>query len=305
MNSPVDFLRHQGSGIRSALQQCISRPITALLTIFSIGLALTLPGLLWSSLETLEANNISIDGERKINLFLKMETPPEGAMGLMNELTNDPKVQSLQQINPDEALQTLRETTEVGDTLDALTENPLPITVIVTPKTDLTNEQIEEFVTTLRNLPEVAQARVDSEYLQRLAQLGRFLKTLLVIISILFLALVCLVLMNNARLEILRRREEIEVTKLVGGTDGYIIRPFVYQAFILCLLGSVLALILIKLVFSAIDPSLADFTSGYQESLTLKIGPNTGLYLPIITVVFAVTATWITVKTTLKNIILQ
>ena len=186
MDSPVEFLRHQSSGIRSALQQCIARPITALLTVFSIGLALTLPGLLWSSLETLEANNISIEGERKINLFLKMETPSEGAMGLMNELTNDPKVSGLQQINPEQALQTLRDSTELGDTLAALAENPLPITIIVTPTPDLSNAQIEEYAAVLRNLPEVAQARVDSEYLQRLAQLGRFLKTLLVIISILF-----------------------------------------------------------------------------------------------------------------------
>ncbi len=305
MDSPVEFFRHQASGIRSALQQCIARPITALLTIFSIGLALTLPGLLWSTLETLDNNNISLEGERKINLFLKMETPAEGAMGLMNELTNDPKVKALRQINPDEALETLRESAELGDTLDALAENPLPITIIVTPSAELDNTQIEEYATTLGKLSEVAQARVDSEYLQRLAQLGQFLKTLVIIISILFLALVCLVLMNNARLEILRRREEIEVTKLVGGTDGYIIRPFVYQAFILCLIGSVLALILINLVFSAVGPSLADFTSGYQETLVLKIGPNTRLYLPMITMIFAVSATWITVKTTLKDIILQ
>jgi len=305
MHSPLDFIRHQASGIRSAVQQCVARPFTATLTIFSIALALTLPGLLLSSLELLESNNISIEGERKINLFLAMDTAPESAMGLMNELTGNDKVQSLVQIDPDKALETLRKSANLGTSLDALPVNPLPITIVVTPATTLDTAAIEAFSNELGALPEVAQARLDSEYLVKLAQLGRFLRTLVLLVSVLFIALVCLVLMNNARLEILRRREEIEVTKLVGGTDGYVIRPFVYQALILCLIGSLLALTLISLIFSALSPTVNEFISGYQSNIGIGIGQKTRLYLPFITVAFAVTATWITVKTTLKNIIIQ
>ncbi len=305
MSNLSDILRHQSSGLREAVQQTLAQPFTSLLTIFSIALALCLPGLLLSTLEQMQQSNISIEGERKINVFLKMDSADETIMGLVNQLTNDERIIKLEQINPDAALASLREKSEFGNTLDALTDNPLPTTLILTAATTLENPAIESLAKELESYREVDQARLDSEYLQRIAQLGKFMRTLVTIVAILFLALVCLVLMNNARLEILRRREEIEVTKLVGGTDGYIIRPFVYQALILCFIGSLLALLLISLIFSAISPALADLVSGYQSTFELKIGQKTRLYLPIITVLAAVTATWITVKSTLKNIYIQ
>ena len=305
MSNLPDILRHQSSGLREAVQQTLAQPLTSLLTIFSIALALCLPGLLLSTLEQIQQSNISIEGERKINVFLKMDSADETIMGLVNQLTNDERIIKLEQINPDAALASLREKSEFGTTLDALTDNPLPTTLILTAARTLENPAIESLAKELESYREVDQARLDSEYLQRIAQLGKFMRTLVTIVAILFLALVCLVLMNNARLEILRRREEIEVTKLVGGTDGYIIRPFVYQALILCFIGSLLALLLISLIFSAISPALADTVSGYQSTFELKIGQKTRLYLPIITVLAAVTATWITVKSTLKNIYIQ
>lgn len=305
MTNVGDILRHQGSGLREAVRQTLARPFTSLMTIFSIALALCLPGLLLSTLELMESSNISIEGERKINLFIASDTPAENLMGLINQLTNDERLASIAQINPDEALQTLREKAEFGETLDALSKNPLPTTLILTPQNNLENAAIEALAAEYRAYSEIDQVRLDSEYLQKLAQLGRFMQVLVSIIAILFLALVCLVLTNNARLEILRRREEIEVTKLVGGTDGYIIRPFVYQALILCLLGSLLALVLIALIFSAITPALSDLTGGYQSALELRIGSKTRLYLPIITVIAAVTATWVTVKVALKQIYIQ
>jgi len=305
MSNLSDILRHQSSGLREAVQQTLAQPFTSLLTIFSIALALCLPGLLLSTLEQMQQSNISIEGERKINVFLKMDSADETIMGLVNQLTNDERIIKLEQINPEAALATLREKSEFGNTLDALTDNPLPTTLILTAATTLENPAIESLAKELESYREVDQARLDSEYLQRIAQLGKFMRTLVTIVAILFLALVCLVLMNNARLEILRRREEIEVTKLVGGTDGYIIRPFVYQALILCFLGSLLALLLISIIFSAISPALADLVSTYQSTFELKIGHKTRLYLPIITVLAAVTATWITVKSTLKNIYIQ
>ncbi len=305
MSNLSDILRHQSSGLREAVQQTLAQPFTSLLTIFSIALALCLPGLLLSTLEQMQQSNISIEGERKINVFLKMNSADETIMGLVNQLTNDERIIKLEQINPDAALASLREKSEFGNTLDALTDNPLPTTLILTAATTLENPAIESLAQELESYSEVDQARLDSEYLQRIAQLGKFMRTLVTIVAILFLALVCLVLMNNARLEILRRREEIEVTKLVGGTDGYIIRPFVYQALILCFIGSLLALLLISLIFSAISPALADLVSGYESTFELKIGRKTRLYLPVITVLAAVTATWITVKSTLKNIYIQ
>ena len=255
------------SGTLSALAR---RPIGTLLTAFVIGITLALP----AGLNTLVANlgqaGDSLQGSLRASLFLNDDVSAERGAELAHDLTRRPGVSSARYISREQALEEFRSFSGFGEALDILKDNPLPATIVVTPNAKLPQARTEALLKDLGGLPEVAQAKLDEKWLQRLyAILALVQRAVLMIASALALA-VLIVVGNTIRLDIENRRDEIEVMKLIGAPNSYIRRPFLYTGLWYGLTGGILACLLVQAgVISLVEPA-RQLAGLYDSQATLQ-----------------------------------
>jgi cell division transport system permease protein len=142
----------------------------------------------------------------------------------------------------DAALKEFREFSGFGAALDALTDNPLPHALIVHPAPDYTSPSaVDGLKRHLQNWPEVDLVQVDTEWVKRFHTMLDVLRRVLGLVAALLALGVVVIVGNTIRLDIENRRAEIEVTKLVGGSDAFVRRPFLYTGFWYGLVGGALA----------------------------------------------------------------
>jgi cell division transport system permease protein len=242
--------------ISTTFAALMRRPVGTLLTAFVIGITLALP----AGLNTLVANvgraGEGVESSLRASLFLKDEVDADRGMALAKELERRPGVAAAHYISREQALEEFRSYSGFGEALDILKDNPLPATIVVTPDARQPQARTEGLLKELAALPEVAQAKLDEKWLQRLyAILALVQRAVLMIAAALALA-VLIVVGNTIRLDIENRRDEIEVMKLIGAPTSYIRRPFLYTGLWYGLTGGLLACLLVEAgVLSLVEPA--------------------------------------------------
>jgi cell division transport system permease protein len=195
---------------------------------------------------------------------MKVGTPIARADQLARQLRERPEVASVRVIPAEQALKEFREYSGFGSALDALTDNPLPHALVVQPRIEQRDGgTIERLRASLAGTADVDTVQADAEWARRLAALLDVLRTLFLAAAALLAVGVLAVIGNTIRLEIGARREEIEVTKLVGGSDAFVRRPFLYAGLFQGLFGGALALGLVALVMGAVEAPIARLTALY------------------------------------------
>ncbi len=239
------LLRHLQAAF-SSLGRLSRAPLSALMTAGVIGIALALPAGLHVLLENVQQLSGRWDNAATISLFLKLDVNQEHAEDFAQELRSRPGIASVQLIGRDQALEEFRRLSGFGDALEALNENPLPIVLVVEPSgTQATPEGAEVLAAELKARNEVEIAQIDLQWVRRFQAITEIVsRGVLVIASLLALA-VLLIVGNTIRLEIQNRHAEIEITKLIGGTDAFIRRPFLYSGLWYGLLGGWVAWVLV------------------------------------------------------------
>ena len=215
------------------------------MTLAVIGIALALPAGLHALLANLQAVTAGWQGEARLSLFLERSVPEARARALAAELRRRPDVRAVELITPEQALAEFRALSGFGEALDALDENPLPAVLAITPAED-DPEALAALAARLRALPEVELAQLDLEWVRRLHAILALARRGVAVVAALLAVAVLLVVGNTIRLEIQNRREEIVVAKLIGATDGYIRRPFLYSGLWHGLIGAALAWLLVE-----------------------------------------------------------
>jgi cell division transport system permease protein len=230
----------------SSLGRLYRAPLSSSITTAVIGIALALPGGLYVLLANLQAVAGAWDTTAKISLFLRLDNPPQSVEALAMQLRQRDDIADVELITAEQALREFRASSEFGDALDTLPENPLPPVLVVTPI--LGSEQPEAaaaLMAYLEGLPEIDLAQLDMQWLQRLQAIMEIARRGVTAIAFLLGLAVLLIVGNTIRLDIQNRREEIEVIKLVGATDAFIRRPFLYGGIWYGVLGGLLAWLLI------------------------------------------------------------
>jgi len=185
-----------------------------------------------------------------------------------------PEVQSVQLVTPDEALQEFSRHSGFAGVLDALDENPLPAVLVVLPASDYTDPAA---ASTLRDrfsrLPETELAQLDLQWVQRLAAILDIARRGILITGCLLALAVLLMIGNTIRLEIQNRREEILVTKLIGATNGFVRRPFLYCGIWYGICGAIIAWLLVETGFWLLSEPVANLAGLYQSDFRLETLP--------------------------------
>jgi len=261
--------RHAQVALNS-LGRLYRAPSTSLMTAAVIAIALALPTGLYLLTVNLQRLSTQWDGSSNLSLFLHRSVTLEQAGALQKKLAKMPEIDSLQLITPEQALAEFRALSGFGDALDILEVNPLPAVIAVKPAKDYSGaDAAATLLDKLRSLPEVDLAQLDLQWVRRFNAIVDIVRRSIWVVGALLGLAVLLIVGNTIRLEIQSRREEIGVTKLIGATNGFIRRPFLYSGLWYGLAGAVLAGVLVEVAFLQIYNPVRRLAGLYQSNFSL------------------------------------
>jgi cell division transport system permease protein len=252
-----------------SLGRAARQPFATALTVLVIALALALPSALRVFVNNIDVLSGSWEGIADVTVFLDTSVGEDRAAQIANELEGRPDVASVRLVTRDDALEEFRAASGFGEALDALEENPLPHTLIVRPTSGAMGD-VEALAGFLENLEETELVQLDTDWLARLRSIIELARRVVALSSALLGLAVIVVIGNTIRLEINNRRTEIEVMKLVGGSDAFIRRPFLYQGFWFGLLGAVFAALIIGVARLLLDAPVARLAGLYGSTFRLS-----------------------------------
>jgi len=253
-----------------SLGKLYRQPFATTLTLLMIAIALALPASLFVLLNNLQSVTQKWDDAGQITIFLNSSASPDAINKLRERILSNTEIESVDYVTAEAALKEFTAHSEVGHLAEGLAENPLPPTLIVLPRTaSKNNGEIQKLVDQFQTFKHVEHVQVDMQWLQRLQSITDIVRRVISIIGILLGLSVLLVVGNSIRLDIQNRSEEIQVTKLIGATNRYIRRPFLYGGLWYGLLGGVLALILVFSVLLVIKSPVQSLIELYETSFQL------------------------------------
>lgn len=263
------FVSHIRQAVGS-LGELWRQPAASFMTVAVLGLSITLPGTMYIMVKNIEKMTSGWDQAAEISLFLSDSTQSVAVQQLVARLSTWPEIESVVLIPADQALNEFKALSGLGDALAYLPENPLPNVVLVTPSNRYTTPQAaRELLEKLLSQREVEQGKLDVEWLERLYAVVSIARDLVLLIGGLLFVSVVLIIGNTIRLNILSQREQILVMKLVGATDAFIHRPFLYTGFWFGFLGGMLAWVAIILILWWMDNSIQQFAQLYDKQFQI------------------------------------
>jgi len=218
---------HRASVVDS-VGRLIKQPIGSFFTCLVMAVALSLPMGLALLLDNVERLGGSWQRAAQISLYMQLEVNAQQGQALREQIIQMPDVSEANWISREQALEEFQQLSGLGEALRELPDNPLPGVIVVTPS-EIDRDNLETLRQRLAELPGVEQAQLDLLWVERLTAILKLGDRFVFGLSLLLIATLLLVIGNTIRLHIENRRTEIEVVKLVGGTDGYVRRPFLYM----------------------------------------------------------------------------
>jgi len=296
------WLQHHRLSAADSLFRVLDKPLASLMTWLVIGIALALPVGLSVALDNARAISDGIDSTARVSLFLVDGTSASRAGALAEDIEQRDDVTEVAFLSSEEALVEFSQLSGFADVLDSLDDNPLPHVILVEP--GVTDEaSVEALRADMLALPEVAQAVLDMAWLQRLNRLMELSRRLVQALGVLLLAGVVLILGNTIRLAIENRRDEIVITKLVGGSNAFVRRPFLYTGLWFGVGGGVVAAILVAVALWAIDGPVAALAASYGSDFELGgLGIMNSLNLVLFGGILGLAGAWLAVSRHLGGI---
>jgi len=268
----MDALRHyfglHRDNFAGAVQRLAAQPFASLMTILVIAVALALPAALRVAVNNAVVISDSWQGAADFTVYLKLGVSEDAARRTARTIEDRDDVAGVTVIDRDAALAEFRASSGFGEALDALDANPLPHTLVVHPASGV-GGNIEALASAVAALPETELVQVDTEWVSRLRAMLALADRLVDFATVLLAVAVAIVVGNTIRLEINNRSVEIEVTKLVGGTDGFIRRPFLYLGLCYGLAGAIAALLVVALGLLLLGPPVRALAALYGSSFGL------------------------------------
>ncbi|MFT5395135.1 MAG: cell division transport system permease protein [Gammaproteobacteria bacterium] len=297
------LLQHAQAFIFS-LGQYIKYPISNILTTAVIGISLALPASFYLLLDNVRYVSSSWDGSVQITLFLQTDVDEIRAAEFANTLSGNNNISETVLIKRADALAEYQKLSGFAEALNTLDENPLPNVLLVKPSLDSGDEaQTEALIKELEAMPEVDSAQYDSRWLKRLLYLLDIVNRLIVILSTLLAIAVLLIIGNTIRLSIHNRRSEIEITKLFGGTDSFIQRPFLYSGLWYGVFGGIIAWLLITISMQMLHGPVKQLANLYSSDFQLiGLGFGNSVILLASGIALGLIGSWIAVKRHLRAI---
>jgi cell division transport system permease protein len=275
MLSPRAFLARHAQVTFESLGRLYRNGLATLMTAMVIGIALALPAGLYLLLANLDRLSGAWEGQAGLSVFLKDAIKADAAADVANRVRAWPEVAGVTLVTPEQALEEFSRRSGYADVLAALGENPLPVVLLVSPAVNHADPtSAGALQERLRELPETDQVQLDLRWVQRLTAILETARRAVLLASALLALAVLLMVGNTIRLEIQNRREEIVVTKLIGATNGFVRRPFLYSGIWYGVLGAALAWLVVELGFRLLETPVHRLVGLYEGSFELQTQPG-------------------------------
>ncbi len=291
-----------------SLGQLTRSPFSLLMTSAVIGIALALPTGLHIILKNMQSISGDIDSAAQISLFLKKSTSDTQAKQLIKQLKGMPQISKVRYISREQALQEFKRLSGFGNALKALEKNPLPAVIVVQPSVSQSNalsntRAMQQLLEVLQQKPYVDIAQLDMQWIKRLYSIMDIIRRGVIILAALLALAVLLVVGNTIRLAIQNRRDEIVIIKLIGGTDRFIRRPFLYTGFWYGLFGGFIALFLVITSLLLLSGPIEALTQSYESQFSMQvIDFNSSLWLIGGSILLGLVGSWVAVERHLREI---
>jgi cell division transport system permease protein len=299
------YIAYHRITLRNAFKKLLVEPVQTLLTVTVIAIALALPSAMFLMLKNVEQLGSGVQASAQLSVFIKKGVTSQQIKQVQKQISDLPKVFSVDYISADQALQEFKALSGFGQALTYLDDNPLPAVFLVQPirlGTSSSN-QVEQLVTTITSFNAVDEVLVDMLWLQRLSVMTDISQKLVLAMVVSLIIGVLLVIGNTIRLGIHSRKEEIVVVKLIGATDAYVRLPFLYSGFLLGLLGGLMASILLVGSLLWIGQSVSVLAALYQSKFDLTgLGFSGVLGLCALGSVIGLCGAWMAVMQHLRTI---
>lgn len=288
----------------STLLDVLRHPTNSLLTILVLAIALALPTAFYVFSSNAKAISSNWSGGVQMALFLKDNVSQEQRDELVQELSFRPEFKEVVLVPKEEAIEEFKQQSGFGDALDYLDDNPLPDSIILTPyETHAEAAMLEQLAQELEHNPMVDLAQLDMAWIQRYQAILEISQKVGSFVSILLAFGVLLIVGNTIRLAILNRRDEIQVIKLVGATDAFIRRPFLYTGFWYGLIAALLAALMVNIVLLLLQRPSSTLAELYNSGFSIMgLEPNQTLTLLAIGAGLGLFGAWFSVSKHLKDI---
>ncbi|MCF7533528.1 permease-like cell division protein FtsX [Pseudomonas petrae] len=290
------------SSLLDSLRRLGKQPIGSFFTCLVMAIALSLPMGLSLLLSNVERLGGSWQRAAQVSLYLQLDASPSEGEGLVRQIKEMGGVADAEYISRDEALNEFQKQSGLGEALKELPENPLPGVVLVTPL-EVDKAALEALRTRLAELPKVQQAQLDLVWVERLAAILKLGDRFVFGLTVLLVAALLLVIGNTIRLHIENRRTEIEVIKLVGGTDSYVRRPFLYMGALYGLGAGVLSWGVLAFGLDWLNDAVVKLAGLYGSDFALAGVPvSDGVSLLLGAVLLGYIGAWIAVARHLREL---
>ncbi|MFP1873169.1 permease-like cell division protein FtsX [Lonsdalea quercina] len=279
----------------NTLRDMLRQPLATLLTIMVIAISLTLPSICYLVWKNVSQAATQWYPTPQLTIYLDKALDDKAAEGVIATIQSTDGVDKVNYLSRNEAMGEFRNWSGFGGALDMLEENPLPAVAIVTPKMTF---QSAETMTSLRDrissIEGVDEVRMDDSWYSRLVAMTGLVGQIAFTIGVLMIVAVFLVIGNSIRLSIFSRRDTINVMKLIGATDGFILRPFLNGGAMLGLCGAVLSLILSQALVWKLSAATAQVAAVFGTTFAVKgMGWDEGLLLLLVAAMIGWLAAWL------------
>ncbi len=270
-NAPQIWLQRHAQVALASLGRLVRNSLSSSMTCAVIGIALALPIGLHVVLNNLQTLSGGWDSGASISLFLKQAVNDDEASSLAGKLRRHQRIESVELVTKQAALNEFQRRSGFAEALQALDSNPLPALLVIQPKPEYTTaETAQRLVRELELLPEADIVQLDLQWVRRLQAITVIAQRAVVVLASLLGMAVLLIVGNTIRLEIQNRHAEIEITKLIGATNAFIRRPFLYTGFWYGLFGGIIAWILVAISVTLLKGPVSNLASLYESAFDLS-----------------------------------
>lgn len=288
----------------SSLGRLVASRFSSAMTITVLAIAISLAGGFYILVVNLQQLAGNLEASNQISLFLKDEISEARANKFANTIRQNPDIQDVKVITKEQALAEFQTYSGFGDAVKALEKNPLPVVIQVLPKNSLENELVlETLLDDFKRSTEVDFAQMDMQWVKRLQSIMDVARCGVTILSLLLGAGVLFITANTIRLELHNRRDEVVIAKLVGATNSFIHRPFLYGGFWIGFFSGVAAWFIVTTIMLILKQPIERLSGLYDDGFhVLFLGFTETLALLVISSVLGVVGSWIVLHFQLRQL---
>lgn len=264
----VGFFQVHYCQAKASLIELWHRPLGHVLTLAVISMALAMPASLYLLSKNVAFVATHVATPAQVSVFIQAETPEARIMILKDELETNPQVAEVTYISSQQGLEQLSQDAGFDQAISLLDQYSLPGVLVVKPAAD-NQSQIKALAAQIRAESDVTDVRLDEDWLSRLDAMKKLVGLVVISLSSLMLAAVFLIIGNTLRFNVLEHKEEIQTMKLIGATDTFILRPYLYAGMWLGLVGSAIAWLLTAGLTLLLNQAVAELATLYDSRFRL------------------------------------